>query len=151
MITNFSLTNKEAKELIEMLKKYVDNDSIIQLPNIGRKIEFEVVGKENKNSFIININRMKIDKYKYTFQGRTALENNLLMRLDVGGDTLVHMNPNGTKIKGTHLHIYNENDEMGYAIPFDVNKTDLVETCLKFFEEFHILKDNIKILYQEEV
>ena len=73
----------------------------------------------------------------------------MLLRLDVGNN-LVHMNPNGEKIKGSHLHIYKEGYEISYAIEFNVNDKDLVENCIKFFKEFNILTDSCEIIYQEE-
>lgn len=61
------------------------------------------------------------------------------------------MNSNGEKIKGNHLHIYNEETEMREAIPFNVEDADLYEYCLQFFKKFNIIKENWEIEYQTEL
>lgn len=72
------------------------------------------------------------------------------MRLDITDGS--HVNSDGTKIVGNHLHIYNEETEMRDAIPFDVTKPDLYEYCLEFFNKFNIIQDeNNGIIYQLEL
>ena len=61
------------------------------------------------------------------------------MRLDVN-PTTVHSNPDGEKITGTHIHIYTEEHDMGFAMPFDVENRDLYQLCYSFFEQFNIVE-----------
>lgn len=142
------LSTKEAIELINLLKN-ICNNKTLKLPNHGEKMEFDVKSINNDKSFIININHKNIDINKYTFQSRTAINNIPLLRLDVSPNG-IHMNPDGSKIYGTHLHIYSEEYEMYNAIEFDINNPNLYNYCIHFFKKFNIIYDNCDIIYQEE-
>ena len=145
---NWKMTTKEAIKLIDMLKKRI-SETTIKFPKIGNKIEFEVQAIKEGEKFIININRGKIDNKKCTYQGRTYINSVALMRLDVTQS--FHINPDGSKIQGPHLHIYSEENEMREAIPFDINNADLYDYFLNFFRKFNILEENCGILYQTEM
>ena len=131
-----------------MLKERISQE-ILEFPNIGNKLEFDVFARIEDTRFIINISRGKVDKKKCTYQGRTYLNNIPLLRLDITNS--FHINPDGTKIKGNHLHIYNEKTEMLDAIPFNINDADLYDYCLEFFKKFNIIQENVGILYQINV
>lgn len=145
---NFKMTTKDALELINLLKERVNNASI-KFPNIGEKIEFEIQAVKQGTKFIVNICRGKIDNKKCSYQGRTYLNSIALMRLDVTNS--FHINPDGTKIQGPHLHIYNEQNDMREAIQFNVDNADLYDYCLKFFKKFNLIEDSCGILYQVEM
>lgn len=142
------LTTKEAIELIDMLKQKV-NEITLNFPQLGKKLEFDVYAQKDGTKFIVNITRSTIDKEKCTYQGRTYINSIPLLRLDITNST--HINSDGKKIIGNHLHIYNENTEMREAIPFDVEDANLYEYCLQFFKKFNIIKENWNILYQIEL
>lgn len=143
------LTTAEALKLIEELKHRVTRNTLV-FPSKGNKLEFEVFGENDLNKFTINITRSNINKEKCSYQGRTSINSVLLMRLDITDGS--HVNSDGTKIVGNHLHIYNEDTEMRDAIPFDVTKPDLYEYCLEFFNKFNIIQDeNNGIIYQLEL
>ena len=146
--SNIKMTTDEAKKLIEMLKNRVTETSL-EFPKLGSKLEFEVMAKREGNKFIININRASIDKNKCTYQGRTALNNIPILRLDITNS--FHRNPDGTKIEGNHLHIYTQNAGMGEAIPFNIEDADLFEYCMQFFKKFNLIQDNYGIIYQMEL
>ncbi len=145
---SYKLTTEEAKKLIDEMKQKV-NESNLAFPSLGRKLEFDVFAKDDGTKFIVNIARGSINKEKCTFQGRTYINSIPLLRLDITNS--FHINSDGTKITGNHLHIYNEKTEMSDAIPFNVNNADLYEYCLEFFKKFNIIKENWGILYQEEI
>ncbi len=145
---NFKMTTEEAIKLIDMLKERV-TDTTLEFPKVGAKLEFDVYAKREGTKFIVSIRRGKINKEKCTYQGRTYLNNIPLLRLDITNS--FHINSDGTKICGNHLHIYNETNEMRDAIPFDINNADLYQYCLEFFKKFNILQDNYGILYQIEL
>mgnify|MGYP004508961955 FL=1 len=146
MNNNFRLTTEEAIKLIEIMKERV-RDSLLQFPNRGEKLEFDVIGKDDGTKFIVNINRGTVDINKCTYQGRTFINSIPLMRLDITNS--IHVNSDGTKIVGNHIHIYNENTEMRDAIPFDIEDADLYNVCLRFFEKFNIMDG--KIICQMEI
>lgn len=145
---NYKLTTEDAKKIIDALKEKV-NDSNLIFPSLGKKIEFDVFVKEDGSKCIVNIYRGSVDKKKCTFQGRTYMNSIPLLRLDITNSS--HINSDGTKIIGNHLHIYNEETEMLDAIPFDINRPDLYEYCLEFFKKFNIIQDKWNIIYQEEI
>ena len=131
------LTQKEADMLIDMLKKTVEEE--ISFPSGKGRVEFNVTGDRREDMFVINISRKGINATGATYQGRVRTSGVLLMRLDVN-PTAVHPNPDGEKIEGTHLHIYTEKHDMGYAIPFDIESKDLYQLCFSFFERFTIVE-----------
>lgn len=139
------LTTAEAKALIEMVKRTIENENL-NFPEGQGKLEFEVKGERRTDEFIVNIDRKGPDAQKCTYQGRIKSSNVILMRLDMN-PTAVHTNPSGEKINGTHLHIYTEEYEMRNAVPFDVKDKDLFATCFTFFEQFNIIEQP-KIIYQ---
>lgn len=145
---NYKLTTEDAKKIIDALKEKV-NDSNLIFPSLGKKIEFDVFVKEDGSKCIVNIYRGSVNKKKCTFQGRTYMNSIPLLRLDITSSS--HINSDGTKIIGNHLHIYNEETEMQDAIPFDINRPDLYEYCLEFFKKFNIIQDKWNIIYQEEI
>lgn len=145
---NFKLTTEEAIQLIDMMKERLTETTLL-FPEIGNKLEFDVYARKEETKFIVNINRGSINKKKCTYQGRTYINSIPLLRLDITNS--IHINPDGTKIIGNHIHIYNETHEMREAIPFDINNPDLYECCLAFFRKFNILEENCRILYQTEI
>ena len=131
------LTQKEADMLIDMLKKTVEK--VISFPGTKGRVEFDVLGDRKEDIFAVNISRKGINAAGATYQGKVRTSGAILMRLDVN-PTAIHCNPNGEKIKETHLHIYTEEHDMGLAIPFDVGNKDLYELCYSFFERFNIIE-----------
>ena len=133
---NIKMTTEEAIELIDILKERV-SDITLKFPKIGDKIEFEVQAVKDGKKFIVNINRGKIDIKKCTYQGRTYINSIALLRLDVTNS--FHINPDGTKIQGPHLHIYSEENEMREAIQFDMcfklDPIELKEKYVKWLED----------------
>lgn len=132
-----TLTTEEAIQLIDMLKKYIEKKRF-DFPDPGKRIQFSVIGDTKADKFSVNIYRQRINSNGITFQGRTESDNIILMRLDVN-PTSAHLNPDGEKIVGTHLHVYKENYGEKFAIPFDVNNKDLFEICFTFFKKFNII------------
>jgi len=145
---NVKITTEQAIGLINMLKERV-GETTLKFPHVGNKIEFEVQAKKDGNKFMVNISRGKIDNKKCTYQGRTYINSIALLRLDVTNS--FHINPDGTKIQGPHLHIYTEENEMGEAIPFNIENADLYDYCLSFFKKFNILEEKSRISYQMEM
>lgn len=144
------LTTKEAEALIAEMKKYLEQASL-EFPTFkNRKLSFDVIGEKRENEFIISIYKRRINPNGCTWQGRVKRDNTVLLRLDVS-PTVKHINP-GTdeEIVGTHLHIYTEEYEDRYAIPFDTGNRDLYQITMDFFERFHVVEPP-KILYKPEL
>jgi len=131
------LNQKEANNLIEMLKRTVEKE--VSFPTGKGRVEFDVSGDRRDDIFVINISRKGINATGATYQGRVRYSGAILMRLDVN-PTAKHTNPDGMQIVGTHLHIYTEEHDMSMAIPFDVENKDLFQLCRTFFERFNIIE-----------
>ena len=130
-----SLSTEEAYELIEILKKKVEEE-IYYFPNNSGRFEFEVISDDEK-SFIVNVQRKGLNNGNCTYLGR-LLNGTILMRLDVGKNIKHYDKKTNTTILGSHLHIYSK--EYGTeAIPFDIDNKDLFDICFDFFEKFHII------------
>jgi len=143
------LTQNEADKLISMLKRKIIDEQI-NFPNRKEKISFDVLGERRTDEFVVNIERKGINAQGCTYQGRIKSNNIILMRLDVN-PTAVHINlKDGSKIEGSHIHIYDEEWETRYAIPFDVEGKDLFEICYSFFEKFNVIEPPT-IIYQEKL
>lgn len=141
------LTQAEADKLIEMLKRTVEER--IVFPEQKGGLSFTVIGERRDDEFIINIDRKGRIAEKCTYQGRVRQSNQVLLRLDIDPNAR-HTNPgpDGEIIHGDHLHIYCEEYDMKYAIPFDIQNKDLYDLCYTFFEKFHIMEPPA-IFYQQ--
>lgn len=133
------LTEAEANKLIEMLKQTVEEQIIF--PQHKGNVSFSVVGERRNDIFIINIDRKGQMAEKCTYQGRIHQSNQVLMRLDIDPNGR-HSNPppESSIIYGNHLHIYTEEYDMKFAIPFDIGNSNLYELCYTFFEKFRIME-----------
>lgn len=141
------LTQAEADKLIEMLKRAVEERVVF--PSEKGGTSFTVIGERRNDEFIINIDRKGKAAEKCTYQGRVRQSNQVLMRLDIDPNGK-HTNPeaDGEIILGNHLHIYSEEYDMRFAIPFDIEDNGLYETCYTFFEKFHIMEPPA-VFYQQ--
>lgn len=143
------LSTEEAEKLIRLIKDIV-GEKAIEFPKTGENLELYVDAIKTNDKFIANIYHCKSNSKKCTYQGRTKINNIPLIRIDINPNGK-HMNTDGTKITGNHIHIYNEITEMGDAISFEEGNEDLYELCMKFFDKFNILKDEVNITYQEQI
>lgn len=127
------LTQDEANELLNMLKKISNTDSMFQFPKSGDYNRIELKSVDNKCQFLVDVNRQgKIKVSKCTYQNRYQKEE-ILLRLDINGPT--HTNPDGVMIGSCHLHIYKEGygDKWAYELPNEVCHTDdLMQTLIDF-------------------
>lgn len=141
------LTREEAEKLISMLKYTLEKQ--ISFPVEKGGVSFNVTGERREDEFIINIDRKGKNAEKCTYQGRIRQSNQILMRLDIDPNGR-HTNPggNGEIIIGNHLHIYSEDYDMKFAIPFNPGDKDLYELCFTFFEKFNIIEPPT-VFYQQ--
>ncbi len=145
------LTQKEADDLLDLLKKCVETK--ISMPSKGCREDCDVYAIEKKNEkFVISINRKTLFTDKVSFVARYLRDNTILLRLDIA-PTAPHKNPPGfpyEEINGTHLHIYKEGFESKYAIPFEVNDELLEDKFLSFLKMFKVIEEPI-IICQTEI
>jgi hypothetical protein len=66
---------------------------------------YEVAAASDRETFLLDVwrGRLRLTKLKLQNRVQTAV---VLARLDVDGAP--HTNPDGTRLSGTHLHLYRE-------------------------------------------
>lgn len=142
------ITQAEAERLLNMLKKTLVGT--ISLPDRSKSISFDVEGETATDLFTIKIYRGKINKDKYEICGRIKYKGLLLLELHINPGN-VHINPDGTKIKGSHWHIYTEEYGRKMAYPAeDLNSNSFIENTILFFDRFNLIEKPM-VLYQTEL
>lgn len=135
------LTQEEADELLEMLKKCVQKS--FSLPKNGERDNLEIQAINDRSKiFIISVSRVNKSVDKVSFTARYKKGDVRLLRLDVS-PTWTHRNPEalgGEKIIGTHLHLYREGFDDKYAEHFNVDDPDLYKYFLAFLDKFNVVE-----------
>nr|DAV21250.1 MAG TPA: hypothetical protein [Caudoviricetes sp.] len=142
------LSKEEAERLLNMIKNSLVDS--INFPNLGELVEFNAKGDTDKDIFTLSIYRGKINGNKICHNARIAKNGIILLALDVC-DNGCHQNPDGTKITGSHWHIYTE--EFGRKLAYkaeDINSKDFVNNSLIFFEKFNLIQ-HPAIMIQEKL
>ena len=111
------LTQAEADALVAMNKRRVDEKKY-DYPFAGGRITVPLVSIDDRESFLLDLRRARIDLAKGTYQNR-ARQTVVLVRLDFGGPP--HRNPDGQKIGTPHLHVYRKGygDRWANPVPSD--------------------------------
>lgn len=142
------LTQSEAEHLIEMLKQTLV--AAISLPEQAKATAFDAKGETISDLFTIKIYRGKINKEKYEIGARVKYKGILLLELHINPGN-VHINPDGTKILGSHWHIYTEEYGLKMAYPAeDLNSNSFIENTILFFNRFNLIEQP-EVLYQTEL
>ncbi|MFH1264523.1 MAG: hypothetical protein ABIK89_02265 [Planctomycetota bacterium] len=129
------LSQQRADQLIDLPKGCV-NLSPIQFPLPGQAIQLELKSLDDKESFLVDVNRKgRIKLSKCTYQERYEVVE-ILLRLDVGGPP--HVNPDGEEVVAPHLHIYREGfgDKWARPAPPDFSSTDNLPRTLEHFLKY---------------
>ena len=126
------LTQAEADALIAMEKHRV-NEELRDFPANGEVIVLPLQSADQREQFLLDLSRGRIDlrKVKMQTRGRQVV---VLLRLDLGGAP--HRNPDGEEIPVPHLHIYREGygDKWAEPVPADRfdNLADIWQTLSDF-------------------
>lgn len=139
------LTQSEAEILMQM-EKHKEDASEYSFPLGGEKTEIPLVGVNDRDRFILDLYRGKINLAKITYQNRTR-QTIVLVRVDLEGG--MHANPDGALIPCPHLHVYREGygDKWATPLPPSVftNSKDIWQTMIDFMRYCNItLPPNIK-------
>ena len=137
-MSDIDITQVEADKLIEMEKRFVDEEDWT-FPAPGQRIAVALTSLDRRENFMLDVTRAQITLTKATYQNR-ARQAIILMRLDLGGPP--HRNPDGEEILCPHLHVYKEGfgDKWAIAAPLDRygNARDLFSTCEAFLRHCNI-------------
>ena len=137
-MADIDITQAEADALIEMEKRFVDENDWT-FPATGERISLALSSIDKRENFMFDITRAQIKFTKATYQNR-ARQAIILLRLDLDGPP--HRNPDGEEIPCPHLHIYREGfgDKWAKVTPVDryPNTADLFSTCEAFLQHCNI-------------
>lgn len=147
------LTQSEADFLINLEKKSA-TDKEYHFPGVDDTLTIPLLSSDEKELFLLDISRAKINltKCSYLERVRKAI---VLLRLDVNGRP--HTNPyaahlplniledfNGETIGCPHLHFYVEGYMDKWAIPVPentfTNTNDLYQTLHEFFDYCKVIE-----------
>ena len=125
------LTQIEADALISMRKRFIKPVTVTLPPSSDQT--HELIGDDGRECFLLDLWRgtIRLSKLKYQTRGRKVI---VLVRLDINGSP--HTNPDGTRLDGTHLHIYREGYEDRWAYPIDTNIFRNIYNIQQCFEDF---------------
>lgn len=148
MTPKATLTQEEADRMLHMLKHSLTE--YIEFPTKGTSIEFDLLGDSDKYLFTTKIYRGKINRLKYDIGARIKKDGILLLELHINpGNT--HINPDGTKIIGSHWHIYTEEYDRKFAVTAeDIESDAFVDNTVIFLKNFHVI-DLPSITFQMEL
>lgn len=142
------LTQVEADKMLNMIKKSLDKN--INFPSKGASLEFDLAGETPKDIFTTKIYRGKINRLKYEIGARIKKDGILLLELHISPGK-VHPNPDGTKIIGSHWHIYTEEYGRSFAFPAeDITSDEFVKNTLLFLDKFNVI-ENPTVNFQLEL
>ena len=142
-----TITDDEARKMLEMLESLFEDELNFPLP--GKKLEFEAVGENKRDLFVVSIFRGKIQSAKVNIGARIKVNGVMLLELHLN-PTNVHQNPDGRKITGSHWHIYTE--EYGRSMAYeaeDIKSDNFVENTLAFLKRFRFLYKGIIIKHNK--
>lgn len=138
--TGMILKQIESELLIDCEKYFMDT-SIIQLDRNNRTINRVIKSVDNKDDFILDISKGRINLSKVKYQSRHKQSNSILLRIDTSSGSR-HLNPDGQFIDCPHIHIYKEGYGDKWAYPLDpkifTNPNDTILLLKEFLAYFNV-------------
>ena len=104
-MAEINLTQAEADDLMAMEKICASVEDFV-FTNPGEKLSIELLSRDKRERFLLDISRARIDLSKVTYQNR-ARQAIVLLRLDLGGPP--HRNPDDTLI-ACHICMFIKRD-----------------------------------------
>lgn len=129
---DINLTQNEADQLIAMEKVRLDEQQYY-FPDAGSSICAPLTSLDQREAFLLDIRRGRINLAKATYQNRSQ-KVMILVRLDIEGTP--HRNPDGQEIPTPHLHLYREDYGDKWAIPISESDFPDVTDLYKVMEDF---------------
>lgn len=113
-----NLTQAEADALIAMEKHRVDEEHHL-FPSGGQGLTVQLQSPDNRELFLLDLSRGRIDLAKVKLQNR-ARQVVVLVRIDLAGGP--HRNPDDEEIPCPHLHVYREGFGDKWAISLTADR-----------------------------
>ena len=131
------LSQEMFERLHAMPKKYFGER--LDYPSAGQKLTFEVKSMDDEESFTIDVlvSRMTLNKVTHQERYRKTIP---LVRLDINASQ--HINPDGTRISGNHIHLYREEYGDSYAIelPDDFDISSKYSMLVSFLHYSNVIE-----------
>lgn len=131
-MADINVTQAEADALLAM-EKHRSDDRSYRYPGPQTSIIVPLISVDKRETFLLDINRRKINIKRYTYMNR-ARTVVILARLDVEGSP--HRNPDGIEIPTPHIHIYKEGFHDKWAYPIQPDNFTNIENPWVTLEEF---------------
>ena len=130
---SFPLTQADADSLIQLPKTPLSRKGEMY-PGGGESLRMEFSSPDRRETFQVTITRSQIDlaKVNHHLTGKQIVG---LVRLDLGV-TAKHRNPDDEWIRGPHLHLYREGDELKWAVPLPSEGFDPGDDLLTHLQKF---------------
>ncbi len=126
-----NLTQAKADELVAQAKEAVRNDAFTWQYNQQQE-ELLIAVSDRDLHFLLTLKR---NPFEIKAQLRTRDRHIPLVRLD---NSAQHVNPDGTVLRGPHLHWYKEGLGVTWAEAIDWHHADQpMETILRFLDVIH--------------
>ena len=130
------LTQLEADTFLKLDKVFL-NTPQLQLGNIEIDETHDLSSLDQREFFLLDISRCRLNFKKIRFQNRSRIVN-ILARVDLVGAP--HRNPDGEILECPHIHIYREgyNDKWAYQISnfITIRDTSNIVSSLEDFAVF---------------
>lgn len=132
----FTLSQDEAERLIAAIKNAVEE--MFRMPAAGEhNAEFHVKADDGEE-FAIAVYQGTKNMARHQVSARVTRLGIPLIRLCVNGST--HNNPDGTRVPGTHWHVYTEGHDDFVAYPADLKSDGFVEATMALLDKFNVIK-----------
>ncbi|MDD6461422.1 MAG: hypothetical protein PUF51_02995 [Bifidobacteriaceae bacterium] len=132
----FTLSQQEADFLIKEIKNTVE--SIFVMPQPGeRNSEFHVPAS-NGDYFTIAVFQGARDPSRHQISARISQSGIPLLRLCVNATS--HHNPDGTRVGGTHWHIYREGFDDLWTSPASLVSDSFLESTISLLNQFNVIE-----------
>lgn len=109
-----ALTDTEVQRLIRLSKKFADTTEVTVPPSGAFEHSSELVAVEEREAFLLDVSRHAIRITRCKSQTRYA-RNIILLRVELDGPP--HVNPDGTDVGPSHVHVYKEGYDDRWAYP----------------------------------
>ena len=139
-MASVGLNQMEADALLA-LAKYRTDATERKYPDFGGRTTIPLASQDQRERFLLDLRRARIDLAKGTYQNR-ARQVVILARLDFA--SAPHRNPDGQDIGSPHLHLYREGFDDKWAFPIPTNHfshlTDPWETLQDFMRFCNVIE-----------
>lgn len=132
------LSQSQFEHLCAMRKKYLGES--LNYPSAGQKLCFEVYsdGDETEHFTIdVSVSRMTLNKVTHQERYRKNIP---LIRVDINASP--HINPDGTRISGNHIHLYREGygDTFATELPENFDKSSTYNALMSFLRYCNVME-----------